>query len=108
MSLIILTKDRIIAARDKFGRLPVIVGKREHGFCVSTESFAFQKLGYQTYKELTAGEIVTINSLRLTDYRTALLRLRLESMQGTKSPPIGSIKTTGTKLLATKAEQKLL
>ncbi len=62
MSLIILTKENIIAARDKFGRLPIIIGKRWDGFCVSTESFAFQKLGYETYKELTAGEIVTINS----------------------------------------------
>ncbi|MDE5772459.1 MAG: amidophosphoribosyltransferase, partial [Ruminococcus sp.] len=62
MSLIILTKDYIIASRDKFGRLPIIIGKRSDGFCLSTESFAFQKLGYTTYKELTAGEIVKINS----------------------------------------------
>ncbi|MDE6102236.1 MAG: amidophosphoribosyltransferase [Ruminococcus sp.] len=62
MSLTILTKDCIIAARDKFGRLPIIIGKRSDGFCLSTESFAFQKLGYSTYKELTAGEIVKINS----------------------------------------------
>lgn len=62
MSLIILTKDCIIAARDEFGRLPIIIGKRSDGFCLSTESFAFQKLGYTTYKELTAGEIVKINS----------------------------------------------
>ncbi|MDE6848172.1 MAG: amidophosphoribosyltransferase, partial [Ruminococcus sp.] len=62
MSLIILTKDCIIAARDEFGRLPIIIGKRSDGFCLSTESFAFQKLGYTTYKELTAGEIIKINS----------------------------------------------
>jgi amidophosphoribosyltransferase len=60
MSLIILTKKSIIAARDKFGRLPIIIGKRNDGFCLSTESFAFQKLGYETYKELEAGEIVEI------------------------------------------------
>lgn len=62
MSLIILTKNCIIGARDKFGRLPIIIGKRSDGFCLSTESFAFQKLGYTTYKELTAGEIVKIDS----------------------------------------------
>ena len=62
MSLTILTKDCIICARDKFGRLPVIIGKRSDGFCLSTESFAFQKLGYKTYKELTAGEIVKITA----------------------------------------------
>lgn len=62
MSLIILTKDCIIGARDEYGRLPIIIGKRSDGFCLSTESFAFQKLGYKTYKELTAGEIVKIDS----------------------------------------------
>lgn len=62
MSLIILTKDSIIAARDAYGRLPIIIGKRWDGFCLSTESFAFQKLGYETYKELVAGEIVKITS----------------------------------------------
>ncbi|MDE5556542.1 MAG: amidophosphoribosyltransferase [Ruminococcus sp.] len=62
MSLIILTKNCIIAARDEYGRLPIIIGKRSDGFCLSTESFAFQKLGYTTYKELTAGEIVKITS----------------------------------------------
>lgn len=62
MSLIILTKDSIIAARDKYGRLPIIIGRRWDGFCLSTESFAFQKLGYDTYKELTAGEIVEVTA----------------------------------------------
>ncbi len=62
MSLIILTKDSIIAARDRYGRLPIIIGKRSDGYCLSTESFAFQKLGYSTYKELEAGEIVRLTS----------------------------------------------
>ncbi|MBQ3886110.1 MAG: amidophosphoribosyltransferase [Ruminococcus sp.] len=62
MSLIILTKTGIIAARDQFGRLPIVIGKRSDGFCLSTESFAFQKLGYTTYKELEAGEIVEITA----------------------------------------------
>jgi len=62
MTLIIMTKDCIIASRDEFGRLPVIIGKRSDGYCISMESFAFQKLGYTTYKELTAGEIVKITS----------------------------------------------
>lgn len=62
MSLIILTEDCIIASRDKFGRLPIIIGQRWDGFCVSMESFAFQKLGYKTHRELQAGEIVRITS----------------------------------------------
>ena len=62
MSLIILTRDSIIAARDINGRLPIIIGKREDGYCLSLEAFAFQKLGYSTYKELEPGEIVRITS----------------------------------------------
>ncbi|MBO7395713.1 MAG: amidophosphoribosyltransferase [Ruminococcus sp.] len=62
MSLIILTKDSIIAARDKFGRLPIVIGKRWDGYCLSTESFAFQKLGYETCKELQAGEIIRMTA----------------------------------------------
>lgn len=60
MSLMVLTKEGIIAARDKAGRLPIIVGKRSDGFCFSFESFAFQKLGYETYRELLPGEIAMI------------------------------------------------
>ncbi len=62
MSLLIMTKDRLIAARDINGRLPIVLGKRHDGFCVSFESFAYQKLGYSNYKELEPGEIVSITS----------------------------------------------
>lgn len=62
LSLLILTKNSIIAARDKFGRLPIIVGKNDDGYCVSLESYAFQKLGYETHKELSSGEIVELTA----------------------------------------------
>ena len=64
MSLLILTEDGIIAARDKNGRLPIIIGRRDDGYCVSFESFAFQKLGYAIYREMLPGEIVKITSKR--------------------------------------------
>lgn len=64
MSLLILTEDGIIAARDKNGRLPIIIGSRDDGYCVSFESFAFQKLGYAIYREMLPGEIVKITSKR--------------------------------------------
>lgn len=64
MSLLILTEDGIIAARDKNGRLPIIIGRRDDGYCVSFESFAFQKLGYAIYREMFPGEIVKITSKR--------------------------------------------
>lgn len=62
MSLALMTEDGIILARDKLGRLPIIIGKREDGYCFSLEQFAFQKLGYETYKELKAGEIVKLTA----------------------------------------------
>lgn len=61
MTIVILTDDgRIIAARDAIGRLPVLVGQNLEGCCVSFESFAYQKLGYQDYYELGPKEIVEI------------------------------------------------
>ncbi len=66
MSILILKDDgALIAARDRLGRIPVIVGKSRGGYCVSFESFAFEKLGYTTEKELGPGEIVelTYNSM---------------------------------------------
>ena len=59
-AILLLTKDGIIAARDRLGRLPVLIGKDDDGYCVSFESFAYQKLGYQTAYELGPGEIVKI------------------------------------------------
>ncbi len=60
VSLMILTESGIIAARDKKGRLPIIIGKRSDGFCFSFESFAFQKLDYELYRGLLPAEIVRI------------------------------------------------
>lgn len=62
VSLLILTKDCIIAARDNAGKLPILIGKRNDGYCLSFESFAYQKLGYETCYELGSGEIVKITS----------------------------------------------
>jgi len=59
---ILILKDggNILAARDKYGRLPVMIGKNEDGHCVSFECFAYQKLGYENLRELGPGEIVEI------------------------------------------------
>ncbi|MBR6935243.1 MAG: amidophosphoribosyltransferase [Clostridia bacterium] len=65
-SILILRDDgSIIAARDKVGRLPVIIGKRDDAYCVSFESFAFLKLGYETVRELGPGEIVSVTADRV-------------------------------------------
>lgn len=66
-SILILTDNgTLIAARDKVGRLPILVGKCEDGYCVSFESFAYEKLGYDFYKELGPGEIVEISADSVT------------------------------------------
>lgn len=61
-TILLLTPEGIIAARDKLGRLPVLVGQNEDGCCVSFESFAYQKLGYQTAYELGPREIVKVTA----------------------------------------------
>ena len=61
-TILILTRDGIIAARDKLGRLPVLVGRNEDGYCVSFESFAYHKLGYNDEHELGPREIVRITA----------------------------------------------
>lgn len=60
-TILILTEDgSVIAARDRLGRLPVLVGQSEDGCCVSFESFAYHKLGYADAYELGPREIVRV------------------------------------------------
>lgn len=66
-SILILTdRGTLIAARDKLGRLPVLLGKGEDGYCVSFESFAYKKLGYSDFGELGPGEIVEVSESGVT------------------------------------------
>ncbi|MDO4750133.1 MAG: amidophosphoribosyltransferase, partial [Eubacteriales bacterium] len=59
--LILRDGGHIIAARDRLGRLPVQIGRDEDGYSVSFESFAYQKLGYESVYNLGPGEIVEIS-----------------------------------------------
>ncbi len=60
-TILILAEDgSIIAARDKMGRLPVMLGKREDGYCVTLESFAATKLDFEEVRTLGSAEIVKI------------------------------------------------
>lgn len=65
---ILILKDNgaIIAARDRYGRLPILIGRNDSGYCVSFESFAFTKLDYEYERELGPGEIVEITSDSIT------------------------------------------
>ena len=61
-TILILDADGILAARDKLGRLPVLIGQGENGCCVSFESFAYHKLGYHDAYELGPREIVRVTA----------------------------------------------
>ena len=60
---ILILKDggHLIAARDKRGRLPIVIEKNEDGYCVTFEDYAGEKLGYEVVRELGPGEIVEIS-----------------------------------------------
>lgn len=60
ISLLLMNQKGIYAARDKYGRTPVVVGKKQDAYCVSFEDFAYKNLGYTTYRELGPGEIALI------------------------------------------------
>ena len=61
-TILVMTKDGLIIARDKVGRLPVVIGKKEDGYCACIESFAYLKLGYAPCYNLGPGEIVKITA----------------------------------------------
>ena len=62
VNLLILKEDgKLIAARDRLGRIPVQIGKNDDGYCASFEQFAYTKLGYEHVKELGPGEIVELS-----------------------------------------------
>ena len=52
MTLLVLTPEGIYAARDRMGRTPMTIGKKDGAHCASFESFAYLNLGYETLREL--------------------------------------------------------
>ncbi len=60
LTLMVMTAEGIYAARDLYGRTPVMIGKKDDSYCVSFESFAYINLGYSDEKELGPGEIVYV------------------------------------------------
>ena len=60
MSMLVLTPTGIYAARDRLGRTPVIIGRKDDAYCAVFESSAYLNLGYSDYRELGPGEIVYI------------------------------------------------
>ena len=60
VSILLMNQAGIYAARDKYGRTPVAIGKKDDAYCVSFENYAYKNLGYSDYKELGPGEIVVV------------------------------------------------
>ena len=76
-TIMLLCQDGIIVARDKLGRLPVLIGKNEDGCCVSFESFVYHKLGYQDHYELGPQEIVKVTAEGVEVLSPAAKEMRL-------------------------------
>lgn len=66
MTLLLLTPEGIYAARDRYGRTPLVIGEKEGAYCVSFENFAYINLGYSHYKELGPGEIAFVTPEAVT------------------------------------------
>lgn len=62
MSMLILTPIGIYCARDRYGRTPVIIGKKDGACCAAFESFSYLNLGYITERELGPGEVVVMTA----------------------------------------------
>ena len=61
-SMLLLTEDGIIAARDQWGRTPIVVGKKEGAYAVSSESSSFPNLDYEVERYVGPGEIVRLRA----------------------------------------------
>lgn len=79
LSLLLLTDHSIIAARDKFGRTPIVLGKKEDGsgYCCAFESHSFLNLGYKPYGELGPGEIVEITPEKVDVLKQAGKKMKI-------------------------------
>ena len=61
-SMLILTENAIIAARDRYGRTPIILGKKENAFAIAFESCSFPNLGFSIERHLGPGETLYISA----------------------------------------------
>ena len=68
-SMLLLTENGIIAARDKYGRTPIMIGKGKNGYAVSSETRSFPNLGYEMDYNIGPGEIVQITADGFTQLR---------------------------------------
>ena len=68
-SMLLLTEDGVIAARDKWGRTPIVIGKKEGAYAATSESNSFPNLDFEIERYLGPGEIVRMHADRLEQLR---------------------------------------
>ena len=76
-SLLLLTENGIIAARDSWGRTPIVIGKKEGAYAATSESTAFPNLGYEIEKYLGPGEIVYLHHDHIEQLREPNKRMQI-------------------------------
>lgn len=76
-SLLLLTEDGIVAARDKLGRLPMIIAEKENAHAVSCESCCFHNLGYEPIYNVGPGEIVRIKADKFEQLRAPNKKMQI-------------------------------
>ena len=76
-SMLLLTEDGIIAARDSWGRTPVVIGKKEGAYCIASETTSFPNLGYEIEKFLGPGEIVRVTADKMEVLRPANRKMQI-------------------------------
>lgn len=76
-SMLLLTPDGLIAARDKLGRTPIVIGRKEDGYAVTSETTAFPNLGYSVVRDLGPGEVVKITADGIEVLKPALQRKQI-------------------------------
>ena len=77
MTVVIMTREGIYAARDKFGRTPLVIGHKKDTFCITFENHAYLNLGYSFYKELGPGEIVFITPDKVKEISPAKSEMKI-------------------------------
>ncbi len=77
MTMLVMTREGIYAARDRYGRTPLVIGKKEDAYCVSFESHAYINLGYADYRELGPSEVAFITPDGVTTLREPRDEMRI-------------------------------
>ncbi|MBR5289745.1 MAG: amidophosphoribosyltransferase [Erysipelotrichaceae bacterium] len=77
MSVLVMTKEGIYCSRDRYGRMPLIIAKKEDAYCATFESSAYMNLGYEHVKDLGPGEIAYITADSFTVLKEAREEMKM-------------------------------